>query len=145
VKKGLEVSDPSGSKARQMVEEAGYKVVLTRLVDDDVGMIRLELLKSIYEEGADAVILTGGTGVTGRDVTVESVKPLLEKELEGFGEIFRSVSYSQIGSPAHLTRALAGVIDRRIVYCLPGSPAAVETALKIVLPELSHVVYMARS
>jgi len=145
VKMGDDASDTSGSKAKRMVEEAGHIVVSKKIVDDDIGMIRLELLKSIYEEGAEAVILTGGTGVTGRDVTVEAVRPLLDRELEGFGDIFRSVSYSQIGSPAHLTRAVAGVVDRRIVYCVPGSPGAVETALSIILPELPHAVYMARS
>lgn len=137
--------DVSGETASRMVEDAGYKIVSQKLVDDDIRMIRLELLKSIYEEGADAVLLTGGTGISSRDVTIESVKPLFNKELDGFGDIFRNISYSKIGPPAHLSRAVAGVIDKRIVYCLPGSPQAVETALTIILPELPHTLYICRT
>ena len=141
---GKAVEDVSGDIVKKMVEKAGYTLVSKKLADDTVEMIRLTLFKSIYGEGADAVILTGGTGITSRDVTVEAIRPLFEKELEGFGEIFRTISYSQIGSPAHLSRATAGVIDRRIVYCLPGSPNAIELALDIILPELPHAVHMAQ-
>ncbi|MEE9585787.1 MAG: MogA/MoaB family molybdenum cofactor biosynthesis protein [Nitrososphaerales archaeon] len=141
---GKDVDDVSGETARNMVEKAGYRLVSKKLIDDNIEMIRLTVFKSIYEEGADAVILTGGTGISSRDVTIESLRPLFEKELDGFGDIFRSVSYRQIGSPAHLSRAAAGVIDRRIVYCLPGSPNAVETALDLILPELPHAIYMAQ-
>ena len=80
------VSDLSGETIRSFAEQAGYTIVSQELIDDDIGMIRLTVLKNIYEAGADAVILTGGTGITGRDVTIEALRPLFEKELEGFGD-----------------------------------------------------------
>lgn len=141
---GRQIEDTSGDTVKRLVEEAGYKVVSKKLVDDDREMIRLELSRSIYEEGADAIILTGGTGISGRDITIEALRPLFDKEMNGFGDVFRNVSYHQIGAPAHLSRAAAGVVDRRVVYCLPGSPNAVETALEIILPELPHAAHMAR-
>ncbi|MBI4257349.1 MAG: MogA/MoaB family molybdenum cofactor biosynthesis protein [Thaumarchaeota archaeon] len=136
--------DESGEKAQQMVQKAGYAVTSTKIVDDDVGMIRLELMKSLYEEKADVVIFTGGTGLSPRDVTIEAINPLFDKELEGFGDVFRKVSHDQIGSPAFLSRATAGSITGKIVFCLPGSPKAVETALNLILPELPHAVYVAK-
>lgn len=136
--------DESGEKAKQMAQAAGYKVTSTKIVDDDIGMIRLELMKSLYEEKADAVIFTGGTGLSPRDVTVEAVKPLFDKELDGFGDVFRRISYDQIGSPAFLSRSTAGTITGKIVFCLPGSPKAVETALSLILPELPHAVSIAK-
>lgn len=140
-----QVSDLSGDTIRRLAEQAGYTIVSQELIDDNIGMIRLTALKNIYEAGADAVILTGGTGITGRDVTIEALRPLFEKELDGFGDVFRNLSYQQVGAPAHLSRAAAGVINHRLVYCLPGSPNAVETALKMILPELPHAVHMAKS
>jgi|TARA_B100000315_G_scaffold259288_1_gene314732 molybdenum cofactor biosynthesis protein B len=139
-----EVDDQSGALIRKMVEKTGYQIVSQKLIDDNIEMIRLTLFKSIYDEGAEAVIITGGTGISPRDVTIESIHPLFDKELEGFGEIFRNISFHQIGSPAQLSRATAGVINDRIVYCIPGSPNAIEPALEIILPELPHAVSMAR-
>ena len=111
-------------------------------MDDDSKMIRLHLLRSIYETDSDAVILIGGSGLAERDVTIESVKPLFEKEIEGFGETLRILSYRKIGSAAILTRATAGTISGKVVFCLPGSPDAVRTAMQFVLPELPHAVYI---
>ena len=142
--KEKEVDDKSGALIRKMVEKTGYQIVSQKLIDDHIEMIRLTLLKSMYDEGAEAVIITGGTGISPRDITIESIRPLFDKELEGFGEVFRNISFHQIGSPAQLSRATAGVIDSRIVYCIPGSPNAVEPALEIILPELPHAVSMAR-
>lgn len=142
---GQNVEDVSGETIRRLSEQAGYTIVSQEMIDDDPSMIRLTVLKNLYEAAADAAILTGGTGITSRDITVETLRPLFDKELDGFGNIFRNLSYRQIGSPAHLSRAAAGVINRRIIYCLPGSPNAVETALEIILPELPHAVHMARS
>ena len=144
VSKGIRVADESGSTALKLVEAAGHKVTSTKIVDDDISMIRRELFKSIYEEGADAVILMGGTGLAKRDVTIESVKPLLDKELDGFAEVFRMVSYKEIGTSAYLSRGIAGSIEGRMVYCLPGSPNAVKTGLELILPELPHAVHIAK-
>lgn len=141
--RGEVVDDVSGAKATALILERGYHLLSRKLVSDEVEMIRLELLRSLYDEGADVVILTGGSGLAKKDVTVEAVKPLVEKEIEGFGELFRVASYQKIGAPSFLTRALAGTISGKLVFCLPGSPQAVEMALGVLLPELSHAVYHA--
>ncbi len=136
-------TDESADRAEKLINEAGFILKSRKVVDDHKGMIRLELLKSIYEERCDAIILTGGTGLSSRDVTVEAIRPLLDKELEGFSEIFRAESFKEVGSAAYLTRAVAGSIDGRLVFCLPGSPDAVELGLKLLLPELPHALYIA--
>lgn len=141
---GKKVDDKSGAIIKKMVEKIGYQIVSKKLIDDDIKMIKLTVLKDIYEKGADAIILTGGTGISSRDVTIEALRPLFNKELEGFGEIFRNISFHQIGSSAHLSRATAGIVDKRVVYCLPGSPNAIEPALEIILNELPHVISMAQ-
>lgn len=143
--KGLQVEDESGSLAFELVKKAGHEIVSRKIVDDDVSMIRRELIKSIYEEGADAVILMGGTGLAKRDVTIEAIRPLLQKELDGFAELFRNLSYKEVGTAAYLTRCIAGTVDGKAVYCLPGSPSATKTGLELILQELTHVIHMARS
>lgn len=135
--------DESADRAERLLKEAGYTLRSRKVVDDHKGLIRLEVLKSIYEEGSEAIILTGGTGLSSRDVTVEAIKPLLDKELDGFSEVFRLESFKHVGSAAYLTRTVAGSIDGRLVFCLPGSPDAVELGLKLLLPELSHALYIA--
>ncbi|NWG09908.1 MAG: molybdenum cofactor biosynthesis protein, partial [Nitrososphaerales archaeon] len=105
----------------------------------------LEVLRSLYDEGADVVILTGGTGLSKRDITVDSIMPLLDREIKGFGELFRSISHKKAGIPSFLSRALAGTLDDKIIFCLPGSPQAVELALDLILPELSHMLYVIKS
>jgi len=139
---GIAVDDLSGSKAVKMIKESGHKIISRKLVNDDKEMIRLEVLRSLYDEDADLVILLGGTGLAKRDVTIESIMPLLDKEMGGFGEIFRAVSHQKIGTPAYLSRALAGTLNGKMVFCLPGSPQAVELALNLILPELSHFAYI---
>lgn len=144
INNGEKADDKSGKIISEMVKKAGYQIVSQKIINDDIKMIRLTLFKDIYTKNADVVILTGGTGISHRDVTIESIRPLFDKELEGFGEIFRNISFQQVGSPAHLSRATAGVISNRLVYCLPGSPNAMEPALKIILPELPHALSMAK-
>ena len=127
-----------------MVKASNHKIVSRKLISDDEEMIRLEVLRSLYDEDADVVVLTGGTGLAKRDITFESIMPLLDKQIEGFGELFRAVSYQKIGSPSYLSRALAGTLSGKLIFCLPGSPQAVELALGLILPELSHMVYHTR-
>ncbi len=141
---GMTIDDESGSKATEMVRASNHKIVSRKLISDDKEMIRLEVLRSFYDEDADVVVLTGGTGLAKKDVTFESIRPLLDKNIEGFGELFRAISYQKIGSPSYLSRALAGVLGGKLIFCLPGSPQAVELALGLILPELSHMVYHAR-
>jgi len=144
-KSGKDVNDLSGEIIKKKVEEAEYRIISQKLIDDNISMIRMTLLNLIYEEKVNAIIITGGTGISSRDITIESVRPLFSKELDGFGEIFRSLSYDAIGSSAHLSRAVAGVIGNCVVYCIPGSPNAVDTALKLILPELPHAIHMLKS
>ncbi|MCH8022150.1 MAG: MogA/MoaB family molybdenum cofactor biosynthesis protein [Thaumarchaeota archaeon] len=144
--KGDKVIDESGDIAERMIKRAGHERISRKLLNDDVWSIRLELLKAIFEEKADVVLIMGGTGVSERDVTIEAVKPLITKEIEGFGEIFRSITYRKIGSPAILTRAIGGTLDKgKLVFCLPGSPDGVRTALSLLLPELPHTFFISSS
>ena len=108
-------------------------------------MIRLHLMKALYESQNDAVILLGGTGLSPRDVTIEAVGPLLDKRLDGFGEIFRRLSFDSIGTPALMTRSLAGIIENKPVFCLPGSPDAAKVGVELALNELPHAVFIASS
>ena len=114
------------------------------MVPDDAKLLRGTVSRALKQKDLDVVVLTGGTGVSTTDVTIETVRPLFEKEIEGFGEIFRSVSYQKIGIAAALSRATAGVSKGKVVLCLPGSPDAVKTALGLFLGEVPHVLHLAR-
>lgn len=139
------IEDPSGDLIVELLEEAGHRVALRGVVPDDGAVIRQSVLKALGMDEVDAIITCGGTGVGAKDVTVEAVKPLLEKELPGFGELFRRLSYDEIGSAAVVSRALAGVVRGKAVFCLPGSPQAVRLCVeRLILPEAPHIVMHAR-
>ncbi len=144
IQKGEQVIDDSGQTAVDMLKKLNYDVEYIGIVNDDVAMIREKLFEAL-SHGSDVVIITGGTGLSRRDLTIEAVRPLLEKELEGFGEILRMESYRKIGAAAAMTRATAGTINKKIVIALPGSPDAVKTAIEIFGNELPHLVYIAGS
>jgi molybdenum cofactor biosynthesis protein B len=132
--------DVSGRALREGLEAAGHSVVGQTVVRDEPEQIRAAVEGGLAG-GARAVIITGGTGITRRDQTVEAVRPLLEKEIPGFGELFRMLSFQEIGSAAWLSRALAGTVRGALVFVLPGSPNAVRLALdRLILPELGHAV-----
>jgi molybdenum cofactor biosynthesis protein B len=116
--------DKSGATLRQLVTDAGHRVVEQTIVPDDIYAIRAIVSRWIAEPGVRAVITTGGTGLTGRDGTPEAVAPLLDKVIDGFGEMFRSLSYDTIGTSTMQSRALAGVANATFVFCLPGSTGA---------------------
>ena len=142
---GRRVENPSGDMAVKLLVGAGYKVVYSDLVSDDADLIRKSLEKAVNMRSVNVVIMCGGTGVTKTDVTIETVAPLIEKDLPGFGEIFRKLSYESVGSAAIITRAAAGLIRGKVVFCLPGSPQAVEMALRsLIIPEAAHIVKHAR-
>jgi molybdenum cofactor biosynthesis protein B len=141
---GRRFSDESGDAAEKLIEKSGHSVEGRELISDDMKMLRSSLDRALGNEGVDVVVYTGGTGVSPRDITVEAVRPRFEKELEGFGELLRSISYAKIGMPAILTRATAGLVQGKVVICLPGSPDAVQTALNLFMGDLPHVVYIAR-
>jgi molybdenum cofactor biosynthesis protein B len=126
-----------------MIQRAKGKVIERKLVPDEA-----KLLASAVSEGLradlDVILLTGGTGVSTTDITIETVRPFFEKEVEGFGEIFRFVSYQKIGAAAALSRATAGVAKGKIIICLPGSPDAVKTALELFMGEIPHVLHLSR-
>ena len=132
--------DVSGRALREALEAAGHSVVGQTVVRDEPDQIRAAVERGI-EGGARAVLITGGTGITRRDQTVEAIRPLLEKEIPGFGELFRMLSFQEIGSAAWLSRALAGTARGALIFVLPGSPNAVRLALdRLILPELGHAV-----
>ncbi len=137
--------DVSGSRARELVEAAGHRVVEARRVRDEVAAIRPLVAGLLARSEVDVVVLTGGTGVAPRDVTLEAVEPLLERVLPGFGELFRLLSFEQVGAAAMLSRAVGGVARGRALFALPGSPRAVELACeRLILPEAGHLVAQAR-
>jgi molybdopterin adenylyltransferase len=135
-----QVDDVSGRALREGLESAGHAVVGQTVVRDEPDAIRAAV-ESGLAGGARAVLITGGTGITRRDQTVEAVRPLLDREIPGFGELFRMLSFQEIGSAAWLSRALAGTMRGALVFVLPGSPNAVRLALdRLILPELGHAV-----
>ena len=132
-------TDTGGNAIVEALVAAGHQVVGKRIVRDEPAMVRDVLVERAPE--AQVIITTGGTGITSRDTTYEAVSGLLEKRLDGFGELFRMLSYEEIGAAAMLTRACAGTIGRTVVFALPGSPHAVTLAMnKLILPEIGHVV-----
>jgi molybdenum cofactor biosynthesis protein B len=133
--------DTSGKLIRELLAARGHRTVEHAIVSDDLELIRLAVLRSLARDDVDAVIATGGTGVSPRDVTPEAVEPLLEKPLAGFGELFRALSFQEIGAAAVLSRALAGTSGGKVVYVLPGSSGAVRLGMeRLIGPELAHVV-----
>lgn len=132
--------DESGQIIRAALEGAGHTVAGYRLIKDEPAEIRAALDEAAAT-GARAVLFNGGTGIGRRDSTIETLRPLFEKELPGFGELFRSLSFKEIGSPAMMSRATAGTVRGMIVFALPGSPNAARLALDaLILPELGHTV-----
>ena len=135
-----ELNDKSGAIIQSMLQEAGHEVVGYRLVKNDAQQIT-QALTHMLAGRARFVMLTGGTGPGTRDITVETVQSLLEKELTGFGELFRILSYEEIGAATILSRATAGRIGNKFVVCCPGSSGAVRLALnEILIPELAHIL-----
>ena len=136
-----EAEDGSGRLLRDGAAAAGHQLVGYRLVKDEPDPIRAAL-EEAARAGAQAVLVNGGTGISGRDRSYEAVAGLLEKRLDGFGELFRMLSFQEIGSAAMLSRAVAGVWRGRVVFSMPGSTAAVRLAWeKLIAPELSHLAF----
>ncbi len=134
--------DRSGEIAKQSLVWRGHQMVAYTIVKDDFEQITAKLTEWIARDDIHAIITNGGTGIARRDTTYDVVSGLLEKELTGFGELFRMLSYPEIGSAAMLSRAIAGVANHTAIFCLPGSSNAVQLGMeKLVAPELAHVVY----
>jgi len=134
------VTDTSGQAIRALLEEAGHVVVGHDIVRDEPFEVTAHVVAQLGDGPAQVIITTGGTGITSRDDTFEAIDALLEKRLTGFGELFRMLSFAEIGSAAMMSRATAGTVGRRAVFVLPGSEAAVRLAMtQLIVPELGHV------
>ena len=135
-------SDSSGALIREQLISHGHEARAYHIVKDDPKEIRRLLDLMLARADLQALIINGGTGIAPRDVTFDVVAGLLQKELPGFGEFFRHFSYEEIGSAALMSRATAGIVNNKVVFSVPGSSGAVELAMKrLILPELSHLVY----
>lgn len=130
--------DTSGDLVQERLEAAGHKVAARALLKDDIEALRAQVRAWIADKNVDAVISTGGTGLTRRDVTVEALTPLLTKHIPGFGELFRWLSFEEIGTATIESRAFAGVAEDTLLFCLPGSTGACRLGLdQIILPQLN--------
>jgi molybdenum cofactor biosynthesis protein B len=137
--------DTSGNAIRELAAATGHRVVDSILVADDVAAIRGAVRRLLARPEVDVLVVTGGTGFSPRDVTLDAVGPLLDQRVDGFGELFRMLSWAQVGAAAMLSRAAAGLVGTRAVFLLPGSPKAVTLAMEaLILPEAAHLVGQAR-
>jgi molybdenum cofactor biosynthesis protein B len=126
---------------RRLLEEAGHRVFEQRILRDEPAEVRAAVEHWLRAPGCDGVLVSGGTGISPRDRTYEAVEALIEQTLDGFGELFRQLSFGEIGSAAMLSRAVGGVARGRVVFAMPGSTAAVTLAMsRLILPELGHLL-----
>jgi len=134
-------TDASGRAIRELLAGAGHQVSGHAIVRDEPEQVTAHVLAQLDDTVTQAIITTGGTGITSRDGTFEAVSRLLEKRLDGFGELFRMISYQEIGTAAMMSRAIAGASRRKAIFVLPGSEHAVRLAMtRLILPELPHVI-----
>lgn len=132
-------NDTSGNAIRDILKAAGIQVQHYAIIPDNVESIRAEIYFAI--KNSNCVILNGGTGLTHDDCTIEAVVPLLDKKIDGFGELFRMKSYHEIGTSSMLSRALAGTCHGKAIFCIPGSTPAVTLATKeLIVPEIAHIL-----
>lgn len=138
-----EADDISGQRIRALLEEAGHQVAFYRIVKDEPE--RIAALLRGAPPAVEVMICNGGTGIAARDTTYEAIAGLLDKEISGFGELFRMLSWQQVGAAAMLSRATAGIAGARVIFSLPGSTKAVELAMtQLILPQLRHIAGLAR-
>jgi molybdenum cofactor biosynthesis protein B len=139
-------TDKSGDVIQKLLEENGHRVPIRKLIPDSRTILRATLRQLVRENKVQAIITTGGTGLAPTDVTIEAVRDMLDKELPGFNSLFMLLSYTQVKSASMLSRALAGTMKGRVIFCLPGSPRACKLATEsLILPELGHILMLLRS
>lgn len=139
-------NDKSGQTIVELLQSAGHEVVERTLVPDEPALVTDQVRSFSENTDIDAILLTGGTGIAARDQTPDAVARLLTKQLPGYGELLRMLSYQEIGAAAMLSRAMGGLVEQTVVLTMPGSTAAVRLAMeKIILPELGHLVSLAKS
>jgi len=138
-----EETDDSGKLIKESLQENGHSLAGYRILKDELEEIK-STVAELLDSDVQAIIVNGGTGISRRDVTIEAVSGLLDKTLDGFGDLFRMLSYEEIGSSAMMSRALAGAAKGKIIICMPGSVGAVALGMKkLVIPELGHMVWEA--
>jgi molybdenum cofactor biosynthesis protein B len=138
-------TDTGGNIIVDSMQKAGHEVVYREIVKDEAPRIKKSLERLFADAGVDAVVTTGGTGISARDTTYEVAIGMLDKKLDGFGELFRMLSYEEVGAAAILSRAVAGAAGSKFVACLPGSTNAVRLAMeKLLVPEIPHIVFELR-
>ncbi|WP_373838808.1 molybdenum cofactor biosynthesis protein B [Methanospirillum sp.] len=134
-----EKEDTAGKTIQSILQGSSISVIRTEVIPDNIEIIQTSLNQALKD--ANCIILTGGTGITHDDCTIEAVEPLLEKKLDGFGELFRMKSFAEVGTRTLLSRALGGIIDGKAVFCIPGSKNAAELATReIIVPEILHIL-----
>ena len=139
-----DADDESGRLMRSLLQGAQFALLSHRIVPDDARAIA-DATRGALHDGASMLVITGGTGIAPRDVTVEAIEPLFHKRLDGFGEAFRRLSWDEVGAHAVLSRATAGIVERMIVFALPGSARAVKLAVeKIIVPLAPHALQLVR-
>ncbi|HET6580807.1 MAG TPA: molybdenum cofactor biosynthesis protein B [Methanoregula sp.] len=132
-------NDTSGSTINELFKKAGIPVAHYNIVPDQIEIIRSEVYQSMSK--SNCIVINGGTGLTHDDCTIEAVLPLIEKKIDGFGELFRLKSYQEIGTSSMLSRALAGICHKRAIFCIPGSTPAVTLATnELIIPEIAHIL-----
>jgi molybdenum cofactor biosynthesis protein B len=135
-------TDETGKLAKKLLSEAGHEVVEYGIVPNDADKIKDWLVDIIENSETQIIITSGGTGIGSVDKTVDTAKKLFEKELPGFGEYFRRLSYDEVGTAGLMSRSTAGVVNKKIIFCLPGSRGAMKTALnQIILPGIGHMIW----
>ena len=136
-----EKNDESGKLIMQALKIGGHKLLSYCILKNDAGSIRKKLNELLVEKNLQVIIASGGTGISHMDITIEAISTILEKRIDGFGELFRFLTYQEIGTASIMSRAMAGVAMGKIIICLPGSAGAVDLAMKkIILPEIGHIV-----
>jgi molybdenum cofactor biosynthesis protein B len=143
--KGERAQDISGELIESFLKDAGHEIAFRKLIPDDKTVILENAEQALSAAYVDVIVFCGGTGITSSDVTIETVSPLIDKMLPGFGEVFRRLSFDKVGSGAILSRAIAGTAGKKAVFCIPGSPDAVRLCFeRLILTEAAHIVKHAR-
>lgn len=136
-----EENDESGRYIKQRLVECGHKVAHYTILKNDALAIKNQIIELLRIKDVQVVITGGGTGLSHKDVTVDTIQAMLEKKLDGFGELFRSLTYKELGTASIMSRAVAGVIEGKVIICIPGSLGAAKLAIEqIILPEIGHMV-----
>lgn len=136
-----EKTDESGKIAKELISKDGHQVLTYKIIRNDNSLIQTNVKETLQNPKINVIVTIGGTGISKRDLTIEAMSELFDKKVEGFGELFRNLSYREIGEAAMISRATAGIITGKIVFCLPGSKNAVKLAFnKLILPGLGHVI-----